>query len=102
MEAWRSSKAHFLTPRRIFDLGLAPEDFVVSVGVEGGIDVNEVDAGVGEFLELGEVVATVDDAGVEEGGGFRFGGRMANREIGVLGGELLKFGLWHWRGKIWA
>ena len=53
-----------------FFLGFAPEDFVVAVGVERGIDLNEVDRMVGEFLELVEVVAAVDDAGVEEGGGF--------------------------------
>jgi hypothetical protein len=54
-------------------LGLAPEDFVVAVGVERGIDVNQINAGIGEFGELFEVVggvAAIDDACVEEGGGF--------------------------------
>ena len=49
-----------------FFLGLAPEDFVVAVGVEGGIDVDEVHALGGEFGELFEVVAAVDDAGVDQ------------------------------------
>jgi len=53
-----------------FFFGFAPEDFVVSVGVEGRVDVDEVHGSVGEFLELFEVVATVDDAGIEEGGWF--------------------------------
>jgi len=57
-------------------LRLTPEDLVVAVGVEGRVDVDEVHGAVGEFLELIEVVATVDDAGVEEGGGF-CGGRRA-------------------------
>src|SRR5438552_1846790 len=49
-------------------LGLAPEDLVVAVGVEGRVDVDQVDAGVGQALELFEAVAAVDDAGVDEGG----------------------------------
>ena len=57
-----------------FFLGFAPEDFVVAVGVEGGIDVDEVDAVVGESAEVVEVVAAIDDAAVEEGRGF--GGLM--------------------------
>ena len=47
--------------------GLAPEDFVVAVGIEGGIDVDEVDAGVGKLAEVVEVVAAIDDAGVDDG-----------------------------------
>ena len=49
----------------LFFLRFAPEDLVVAVGVERRVDVDEVDAGVGELGELGEVVAAVDDAGVE-------------------------------------
>ncbi len=52
-------------------LGLAPEDFVVAVGVEGWVNVNEVNAGIGQFGELFQIVAAIDDAGVEEGGGFQ-------------------------------
>ena len=47
-------------------LGLAPKDFVVAVGVERRVYVNEVHAGVGQFGELFQIVAAVDDAGVEE------------------------------------
>ncbi len=50
--------------------GLAPEDFVVAVGVEGRVYVNEVNAGVGQLGELFQIVAAINDAGVEEGGGF--------------------------------
>ena len=48
-------------------LCLAPEDFVVAVGVEGRVDVDEIEAVGGELAELVEVVAAIDDAGVEEG-----------------------------------
>jgi hypothetical protein len=50
-------------------LGLAPKDFVVAVGVEGRVNVAEVHAGVGQFLELFQIVAAVNDARVHEGGG---------------------------------
>lgn len=45
-------------------LGFAPEDLIVAVGVEGRINVNEVNAGVGQPLELLQIVAAVDDAGI--------------------------------------
>ena len=54
-----------------FLAGLAPEDFVVAVGVEGRVNVNQVDAGVRQFGGLFGIVATVDDASIEEGGGFQ-------------------------------
>ena len=38
---------------------------VVAVGIEGRVDVDEVDAVVRESLELVQVVATVYDASVE-------------------------------------
>jgi len=47
-------------------LGLAPKDFVVAIGVERRVNVNEVNAGVGQFLELFQIIAAVNDAGVEE------------------------------------
>ena len=50
--------------------GLAPEDLVVAVRVEGRVDVDEVDRGVGEFLELHQVVAAIDDAGIHQGRRF--------------------------------
>ncbi len=53
-----------------FFLGFAPEDFVVAVGIEGWIDAPpaQIDAGIGEMAELFEVVAAVDDAGVQQRG----------------------------------
>ena len=53
-----------------FLLGLAPKDFVVAVGVEGRVNVNQIHAGVGQLGELFQIVAAVNDAGVEEGGRF--------------------------------
>ena len=64
---------------------LAPEDFVVAVGVKGRVYVDEVHAGVGELTQLVEVVAAVDDAGVHEGRRFasRGGlGHAASQRIG--------------------
>jgi len=49
---------------------LAPEDLVVAVRVKGRVNVDEVHAGVGPLGELHPVVAAIDDAGVEERGGF--------------------------------
>src|ERR1035437_6303854 len=57
--------------------GRAPKDFVVAVGVEGRINVNQIHAGVGQLGELFQIVAAVDDAGVEEGGGAGGGLRSA-------------------------
>ena len=51
-------------------LGLASEDFVVAVRVKGRVDVDEIDALRGELLELVEIVAAINGAGVHEGGGF--------------------------------
>jgi len=51
-------------------LGFAPENLVVAVGVEGWVNVNQIHAGVGQLGELFQIVAAIDDAGVEEGGGF--------------------------------
>ena len=47
-------------------LRLAPEDFVVAVGVERRVNVDEVHAGVGQFLELLQIVAAVNDARIDE------------------------------------
>ena len=49
--------------------GLAPEDFVIAVGVEGRVNIDEVNAGVGQFLELLKIVAAVNDTRVHEGRG---------------------------------
>jgi hypothetical protein len=45
-----------------------PKHFIVSVRVKRWVYVNQIDAGVGERLEFVETVATVDDAGVNQGG----------------------------------
>ena len=50
--------------------GLAPEDFVVAVGVEGRVNVNQIHAGVGQLGELFQIVAAINDAGVEQRGGL--------------------------------
>jgi len=47
-------------------LRLTPEHLIVPVRVEGRVDVDQVHAGVGQFGELFEVVAAVDDTGVDE------------------------------------
>ena len=41
----------------------------VAVGVEGRVNVNQIHAGVGQPGELFQIVAAINDAGVEEGGG---------------------------------
>ena len=41
-------------------LRLAPEDFVVAVGVERRVNVDQVNAGVGQLLELFQVVAAIE------------------------------------------
>jgi hypothetical protein len=53
-----------------FLLGLAPKNFVVAVGVEGLVYVNQVNAGVGQFGELFQVVAAVNDESIKEGTWF--------------------------------
>ena len=45
---------------------LAPEDFVIPIGIKGRIDVDEIDAGIGQLLELLKIVAAIDDARIEE------------------------------------
>ena len=53
--------------KRSLFLGFAPEDFVVAIGVERRIDVDQINAGIGQLGELFEIVAAVDDARVEQG-----------------------------------
>ena len=50
--------------------GLAPKDLVIAVGVERRVNVNQVNAGAEQFGELFQIVAAIDDAGVQKGGGF--------------------------------
>ena len=47
-------------------LRLAPENLVGPVGVKGRVDVDEVNAGVGQLSELLQIVTAVDDARVEK------------------------------------
>ncbi len=51
-------------------LGLAPEHFVVAVGIEGRVNVDQIHAGIGQLGELFQIVAAINDAGVEKRGGF--------------------------------
>ena len=44
---------------------LAPEHFIVAVGIKGRVDVNQIHAGVRQFLQLVQVVAAIDYAGVD-------------------------------------
>src|ERR1019366_8747253 len=62
-------------PKGALLLGVVPEDFVVAVGVEGRVNVNQIHAGGGQLGELFQIVAAINDAGVEEGGRFQVGGR---------------------------
>ena len=48
----------------------------VAVGVEGRVNVNQIHAVVGQPGELFQIVAAINDAGVEKGGGFQFGGGL--------------------------
>src|ERR1017187_4399852 len=45
----------------------SPARTVVAVGVEGRVNVNQIHAGIGQLGELFQIVAAVNDAGVEEG-----------------------------------
>ena len=49
-------------------LGLAPEDLVVAVGVERRVNVNEIDAMLGQLLELLKAVAAIDHPRIDERG----------------------------------
>jgi len=72
-------------------LGFAPEDFVVAVGVERRIDVDQINAGIGQLGELFEIVAAIDDAGVEQGGWTASGGGWFDAR--AAGGRLPDHGL---------
>lgn len=49
---------------------LAPEHFVVAVRVERRIDVNQIHAGGGQFLELLQIIAAINYARVHDRRGF--------------------------------
>jgi len=65
----------------IFAENLVEHDLDVAVGVEGRVNVNQIHAGVGQLGELFQIVAAINDAGVEEGG--RFGGRFLCHAVSV-------------------
>ena len=44
----------------------APEDFVVAVRVKRRVDVDQIDAAVGQLAQLIEVIAAVDNARVDQ------------------------------------
>ena len=54
--------------KRALLLGLVPKNCVVAVGVEGRLNVNEVNAGVRQLGELFQIVAAINDAGVQQHG----------------------------------
>ena len=79
---WRRCAGHYFT-------GQAPElaspaRTVVAVGVEGRVNVNQIHAGVGQLGELFQIVAAINDAGVEEGAWAQDGRRA----------RLILFGFW--------
>ena len=51
-------------------LVLPPKDLVVAVGVERRVNVDQIHAGVGQLGELFQIVAAINDAGVQQCGGF--------------------------------
>ena len=55
---------------RAFLFGFAPEDFVIAVRVEWRVDVDQIDARVRKLAQLLEVIAAVDDARINDWGGF--------------------------------
>lgn len=58
--------------------GLPPKDFIIAIGIEGRVDVDQIDAAIGELRELVEVVAAVDDARVQKR--RRFAARGTHRQ----------------------
>jgi hypothetical protein len=57
--AWRSSNARCL-------LRLAPEHLVIPIRVERRIDVDEIHAAVRQLPQLFEIVAAVNDPGIDD------------------------------------
>ncbi|MGD0767873.1 MAG: hypothetical protein ABSB42_06720 [Tepidisphaeraceae bacterium] len=49
---------------------LSPKHLVISVGIERRVDVDQVDALFRQLRKLVEVIATVDDPGIDKGGRF--------------------------------
>lgn len=62
--AVNSSRGGFVAVVKALPLArLRPEGFVVAVGIEQRGNVFQIHAGVGQFLELVQIVAAVNDAG---------------------------------------
>ena len=61
----------------------APKDFVVAVGVQRRVNVDEVNAAAGQFLELLQIVAAVNEASVHERGGALSGASHSVRARGA-------------------
>ena len=51
---------------RPFLLRLAPEHLIVPVGVERRIDVNQINARIRQLLQLLQIVAAINDSGIEQ------------------------------------
>ena len=43
-----------------------PEHFVISIGIEGRIDVDQINAGVRELRQLIQIIPAVDDLRIDE------------------------------------
>ena len=68
--------------------------------LKGGVNVHEVNAAVGEFAELFEVVTAIDDAGVEMGGGAAGGQGLVAEDLAGLGWRVGGGLLGHASGKV--
>lgn len=51
---------------------LAPEDFIVSIGVKRRVDVDQIEASIGQLRKLLDVVPAINDASVHHGRRFHF------------------------------
>ena len=60
----------------------APEDFIIAVAVERRIDVDQINAVIGQLGELFEIVTAIDNAGVEQS---RRSTRRSRRGMCTLG-----------------
>ena len=53
--------------KRPFLFRLSPEDFIVAVGIEWRVNVDQINTLIWKALELVQAIATIDDLGIEEG-----------------------------------
>jgi len=49
-----------------FFLCFAPEDLVITVRVKRRVDINKVNASIGEFFQLFEVIAAINDTSIDQ------------------------------------